>query len=102
MREVRARRLQDAHAWSRQPAARTARIVGNVQVLDPAGDAGRGADLVVGSTFHLLEWHRGRQRMLGGFYTHHLRLGPDGPRILLKRVDLIDCDGAHDILEGFL
>jgi benzoate/toluate 1,2-dioxygenase beta subunit len=59
-------------------------------------------DIVVGSTFHMLEWRRHDQRMLGGRYTHRLRRDADGFRVVLKRVDLINCEDVQDTLETFL
>jgi benzoate/toluate 1,2-dioxygenase beta subunit len=97
MREVRARRLEEKRAWSQQPVTQAARIVGNV-VLLPAPEG----EIVVGSTFHMLEWRRSAHRMLGGQYTHRLRPAGEEFRILLKRVDLIDCDAPQDILETFI
>ncbi len=97
MREVRARRLEEKRAWSQQPVTQAARIVGNIFLL-PEQDG----DLMVASTFHMLEWRRRDHRMLGGQYTHRLRRTEDGLRIALKRIDLIDCDAVHDALETFL
>lgn len=98
LREVRARRLEEQRAWSQQLRTSTARIIGNVQLLPPTG----GADLVVTSTFHLLEWRQPGPRLMGGFYTHQLKRQDGGFRILLKRVDLIDCESAHESLEVFV
>lgn len=99
MRDVRIRRLEQQHAWSQQPPTHTARVVGNVQIdlqEDPAA-------LMVRSTFHLTEWRKGRElRVLGGSYLHDLRKRGDRWRILLKRVNLINCDGIHDPLEIFI
>jgi benzoate/toluate 1,2-dioxygenase beta subunit len=50
----------------------------------------------------MLEWRRRDQRMLGGQYTHRLRRAAEGFRIVLKRVDLIDCEAVQDTLETFL
>ena len=97
LREVRARRLEEKRAWSQQPVTQAARIVGNIFLLpEEAGD------LVVASTFHMLEWRRRDQRLLGGSYTHRLRRTPSGLRIVLKRVDLINCEDVQDTLETFL
>ena len=68
MREVRARRLEEKRAWSQQPVTQAARIVGNIFLL-PEQDG----ELVVASTFHMLEWRRRDHRMLGGQFTHRLR-----------------------------
>ena len=97
LREVRARRLEEKRAWSQQPVTQAARIVGNIHLL-PDQDG----DLMAASTFHMLEWRRRDQRMLGGHATHRLRRTADGLRIVLKRVDLIDCEAVQDTLETFL
>jgi ethylbenzene dioxygenase beta subunit len=97
LREVRAQRLEEKRAWSQQPVTQAARIVGNILLL-PEQDG----DLMVGSTFHMLEWRRRDYRLLGGQYTHRLRRTGDGLRIVLKRIDLIDCEAVQDALETFL
>lgn len=99
MRDVRRRRLNESRAWSQQPITRTARIIGNVQVI--AQDR---ASLKVRSTFQMTEWRKGReQRQLAGHYTHDLVGETPGEwKIALKRVDLINCDGIQDCYEVFL
>jgi 3-phenylpropionate/cinnamic acid dioxygenase small subunit len=98
MREVRARRLEEKRAWSQQPMARASRLVGNLRLLEPPA----GTDIMVRSTFHLVEWRAPRQRVLAGRYTHRLRRHGMAYRILEKRVDLVDSDGVHETLEMFL
>lgn len=97
LREVRARRLEEKRAWSQQPVTQAARIVGNITLL-PDEDG----KIVVSSTFHMLEWRRQDQRMLGGQYTHWLRREDGALRIVLKRIDLINREAVHDTLETFL
>ncbi len=97
LREVRARRLEEKRAWSQQPVTQAARIVGNIAVLRADN-----AEVVVSSTFHMLEWRRREHRMLGGHYTHTLRRHGETWRIVLKRIDLINCEGVQDTLETFL
>ncbi len=97
LREVRAQRLEEKRAWSQQPVTQAARIVGNVTLL-PEQDG----NIVVASTFHMLEWRRRDQRMLGGQYTHWLRREAGGLRIVLKRVDLINREDVQDTLETFV
>jgi len=99
MRSVRARRLDERNAWSQQPFAQTQHLVGNVEIDAIEED---GAKIVVRSAFHVIEWHRGEQRLLGGAYTHSLLRDGDAFRIALKRVDLVNCDAIHDALELFL
>jgi len=96
LREVRVRRLGQRTAWSQQPASHTAHLVGNV-ILEHDGDP-----LVVRSTFHVTEWNRRGQRLLAGAYTHRLRRAAVGFKIMLKRVDLINCAAVHDNLEVFI
>ena len=97
LRAVRADRLEQKRAWSQQPVTQAARIVGNIMLL-PEQDG----DIVAASTFHMLEWHRQEQRMLGGLYTHRLRRGAEGLRIVLKRIDLINREAVQETLETFL
>jgi len=97
LREVRAKRLEEKRAWSQQPVTQAARIVGNLLFLP-----GQDGDVVVASTFHMLEWRRDGQRMLGGQYTHRLRRTDAGLRIVLKRIDLINREDVQDTLETFL
>lgn len=98
MREVRARRLEEQRAWSQQPVVRTARTVSNIQ-LQPAERPG---EIVVGSTFVLVESRVPHQRILAGHYTHRLVEQGDDLRIVEKKVDLIDSEAVHFNLEAFL
>lgn len=98
MREVRARRLEEQRAWSQQPVVRSARVVGNVQMLD----SDREDELRVRSTFILVESRIPHQRILAGSYTHRLVEANGSFLIREKRVDLIDSEGIHYNLEGFL
>jgi benzoate/toluate 1,2-dioxygenase beta subunit len=99
LRSVRARRLQERNAWSQQPPGQTQHLVGNVQI---DGLEENGGVIVARSAFHMIEWHRGEQRLLGGACTHRLLRVGDGFRIALKRVDLVNCDAVHQSLEVFL
>ncbi len=97
--QTRIRRLRHPRAFSQEQPSRTSHVLGNVEI-DPAGDGS--GELVAQAAFHMLEFHRDEQRLLGGRVTYRLR-GPDpGWKIRLKRVDLINCDGVHDALEVFL
>lgn len=98
MRDVRIRRLEESHAWSQQPPARAARLVGNIMIVAEDADT-----VETRASFQLTEWRKGRTlHQLAGHYSHHLvREGVDF-RMRLKRVDLLNCDGIHDPLELFL
>ena len=80
------------------PPTRSARLVGGVQV--EGVDAG--GNLVVHSVFQMTEWRKRQPRQLAGRYTHKLAAEGDGWRIRMKRVDLVNCDDAHDAFEVFV
>ena len=86
--EGRVYRLRTGYAWSQVPPSRTARLVANVEVF--ATD--RDAVWMVRSTFLISEFRAGETRVLSGWYAHRLARGSDGWRILVKQVNLIDCD----------
>ena len=90
--ETRVRRLQHAQAHSLVPPVRTSRIVGSIEV----------GDLVARSSFHLVEYRDGQQRVFAGRYLHRLRRVGDGLKIVSKRVDLLNCDAAHEVIQVFL
>jgi benzoate/toluate 1,2-dioxygenase beta subunit len=99
LRSVRARRLDERNAWSQQPLVQTQHVIGNVQIDGIEED---GAVIVARSAFHMIEWRRTEQRLLGGACTHRLVRDRDGLKIALKRVDLVNCDAVHQALEVFL
>lgn len=96
-RSVRARRLEQARAYSQQPVTRTAHVIGNVSL-----EFRDEASLVVYSTFHLLEWRRFEQRMFGGTVLHTLQREGEAWRIRMKRVDIINCEAPHEALQVFM
>ncbi|AUT45879.1 aromatic-ring-hydroxylating dioxygenase subunit beta [Achromobacter sp. AONIH1] len=98
LRDVRIRRLEHPRNWSQQPPTRSARLVGGVQI--EGVDAG--GNLVVHSAFQMTEWRKRQPRQLAGRYTHKLAADGDGWRIRMKRVDLVNCDDAHDAFEVFV
>lgn len=81
-------RLDNDFAWSQRPRSRTARMVGNVTVYATADDG----EFMVRSTFYTSEFQAGDWRKYTGWYGHRLRDKGDGWEILVKQVNLIDCD----------
>lgn len=81
-----------AHGHETPP--RTSRIVGNVRLVEQAGER---ASLT--ARFHLLEWHEERHRVFAGRLAHRLVRRAEGWRIALKRVDLLDVDAAHESIQ---
>jgi 3-phenylpropionate/cinnamic acid dioxygenase small subunit len=93
--KTRIERLEHPRIHVQTPPSRTAHIVGNV-VLEHA-DNGRG-EFVVGSTFIMVEYRDDAQRLFAGRQHHRLRRHGDTFRIVEKRVDLINCDGAFEAM----
>jgi benzoate/toluate 1,2-dioxygenase beta subunit len=96
MRDVRMRRVEGSRALPQQPPSKTARLIGNIELIEHSEE-----HAVVASTFHLLESRmRGEQRYFAGTYRHDL-VREEEWMIKLKRVDLINSDAAHECLEIF-
>lgn len=81
-------RLRTGYAWSQVPPSRTSRIVSNVEAFRGESDA----VCMVRSTFLITELRGGETRSFAGWNAH--RLASSGPawRILVKQMNLIDCD----------
>ena len=90
---VRVKRVNHPRAWSQKPPHRTSHIVGNVVIESVDKATG---DLVVRSKFQMTEFRRDATRHFAGKYRHHLKATPDGYRIKLQRVDLVNGDGIWD------
>jgi 3-phenylpropionate/cinnamic acid dioxygenase small subunit len=99
LRQMRVRRLQHPRAFSQEKPTRTSHVIGNV--MFESFDAER-SEILVRSSFHMLQFHKDQQTMFGGHYTHTLIAADDNFKIKLKRVDLINCDGVHEALQVFI
>jgi 3-phenylpropionate/cinnamic acid dioxygenase small subunit len=90
---VRMKRLVHPRAWSQAPEWGTSHLVGNVTIdsEDPAS-----GEIVVRSRFHMMEFRRDASRHFAGSYLHCLARTPDGYRIKLQRVDMINGQGPYD------
>lgn len=105
--EMRVIRVTHPHAYSQDFPTRMSHVVGNV-MLDPEG--GRGfdgglapkADLVVRSSVQILEFRKEEQRLFGGTVRHWLRRAGGDFRIVLKRIDLVNCDAPMEVVQLFL
>jgi 3-phenylpropionate/cinnamic acid dioxygenase small subunit len=86
--EDRVYRLRTGAAWSQLPVSRTVRMIANVEPF-ATGDAGI---LMVRSNFTIHEFRAGESRMLAGWCAHRLGRTGAGLEILVKQVNLIDCD----------
>ena len=98
LREVRARRLENARNWSQQPPTHATRLVGNISV--EGVDAG--GNLVLRSVFQMTEWRKKETRQLAGSCWYKLAADGDSWKLRMKRVDLVNCDATHENLEVFI
>ena len=71
----------------------TSRVVGNVRVAPEADGA------VATARFHLLEYQPDTHRAFAGALRYRLRRAGDGWKIREKRVDLVDVDHAHAMIQ---
>lgn len=86
--EGRIYRLRTGYAWSQVPQSRTSRLVSNVEAFSAAGADG----VMMRSAFLITEFRNGETRRLAGWNAHRLARRGDGWRILVKQINLIDCD----------
>ena len=93
--KTRVERLEHPRIHVQTPPSRIAHLVGNI-VIEEA-DTGKG-EYVVGSTLIMVEYRDDQQRVFAGRQQHRLRRHGDGFRIVQKRVDLINCDGAFEAM----
>jgi 3-phenylpropionate/cinnamic acid dioxygenase small subunit len=93
MMEIRMGRLNHPNAWSQAPMWGTNHLVGNLIVESAGADA---QEIVVYSRFQMMELRRDNVRHFGGTYRHRLVRTPDGLRIKLQRVDMMNGQAAYD------
>ena len=86
--EDRVFRLKSEFAWSQQPRSRTTRLVSNVAVFAAADPS----VLMVRSSFLVTEFQAGDFRTYTGWSAHRLRDTRTSFQVLVKQVNLIDCD----------
>jgi benzoate/toluate 1,2-dioxygenase beta subunit len=89
--ETRVRRLVSPRVYSQEPPSRTSRMIANVTVEDSDLNG-----VLIRSKFIVVEFRRSEQRLFAGTYFHRLTKTPSGPRIRMKRVDLVNCDAPLD------
>ena len=88
---MRVARLERPDMHAQAPQSRTVHHVSAIEV-SPQEET---ADLEVRSSLIVGEWRAGESRWSGGRVLHRLRREPQGLRIVLKRVDLIDSEAPH-------
>jgi benzoate/toluate 1,2-dioxygenase beta subunit len=93
--KTRVERLEHPRIHVQTPPSRTAHLIGNFVVEE--FDQAKG-EYVVGSTLIMAEYRDETQRTFAGRQRHRLRRDGDTFRIVQKRVDLINCDGAFEAM----
>ncbi|MGH7090290.1 MAG: aromatic-ring-hydroxylating dioxygenase subunit beta, partial [Stellaceae bacterium] len=88
---VRMKRVTHPHAWSQAADWGTNHVVSNVTI-----EHATNGELVARSRFHMMEFRRDMTRHFAGSYIHRLRKTPQGLRIRLQRVDMVNAQGAYD------
>jgi len=86
--EDRIYRLRTGYAWSQVPPSRTGRLVSNVEVFG----TDQHSTYMVRSSFVINEFRAGETRRLAGWYGHRLAQHDGRWQILVKQVNLLDCD----------
>ena len=98
---MRVRRLSHPRAWSLMPLPRSSHLLGNIAVA-AAGDG----TIEAVAALQVALYRAGDRTRYDGRQTMRLRPasrpgsepGGDGFRIVLKRIDLIDCDGVQGVM----
>jgi benzoate/toluate 1,2-dioxygenase beta subunit len=85
-------RLRHPRIHVQTPPSRTQHVVSGTRIEE--ADESR-KEYLVSSNFIMLEYRPGQeQRLFGGTFRHRLRDAGERPVILMKRVDLINCDAS--------
>ena len=90
---LRARRLMHPQTHIQAPPVRTHHHLGNIGGEDLGDDM-----YLLRSMLLMVEWRNGEQRLFSAACEHRLRRTPVGLRIVLKRVELVNCDAPHRAL----
>ena len=88
---VRMKRLQHPHAWSQMTSWGTSHVIGNVDVEERADGT-----IYARSRFHMMEYRRDDSRHFAGVYQHLLVRKPEGFKIKLQRVDIVNGEGPYE------
>lgn len=90
----RVERLLSGSVLAQQPVPRMRRVISNIELQRDARD-----ELTVASNFILAAARSGRQELWAGRTIHRLRLKGEGPRIVSKKVLLINSDQELPLLQ---
>jgi benzoate/toluate 1,2-dioxygenase beta subunit len=93
--DTRFERLRHPNIHAQTPPHRTCHLVGNVSVQNV--DSSRRECTVVSSMI-MTDYRMRTQRLFSGRVEHRLRQDDTGYKIVLKRVDLINCDDVFELI----
>lgn len=98
--KVRIERLQGQRTFSQHPRSRCHHLLQRPTVVERDDGNGR---YVVRAAFHYVEWRQDVQTLYAGWARFELVRDPEGRlKIALKRVDLLNCDGALGNMQLFI
>ena len=92
-------RLGTGFAYSQSPPSRTARLLSGLEIW---ASTGRDDVWRARGTFLLADSRQGKYRLLAGWNGFVLRKTHDGLRIVVKQINLIDCDSPQGNNSFFL
>ena len=96
---VRIERLNGARTFSQQPKSRCHHLLQHptVEFADP-----HNGKWILRAAFHYVETRLDSQTLFAGWVQHELVCVKDELKILLKRVDLVNCDAAFGNINLFM
>lgn len=98
--KVRVERLKGLRTFSQQPKSRCHHLMQTPRVVERDEAAGR---YVVRHAWHYVEYRQDVQTLFAGWSRHELVRNAEGKlKIRLKRVDLLNCDGALGNMQLFI
>jgi 3-phenylpropionate/cinnamic acid dioxygenase small subunit len=95
---LRIERLRNPHAYSQSPPSWCQHVL-QVPTIEDRGAGGGVA--VLRTPFVYVESQQDHQDLYAGVAWHHLRRSGEGLRIVLKKVELLNCDAALPSLQLF-
>lgn len=96
--QLRIERLHSAKAYAQQPLSRCQHVMERPRVLEADATANR---YVVTAKMVYVETRLDEQIVLAGRLTYTLRREAEGLRILLRRLDILNCDAALPSIQCF-
>jgi benzoate/toluate 1,2-dioxygenase beta subunit len=93
--DIRFERLHHPNIHAQSPPHRTCHVIGNITVESIDESLG---ECTVMSNMIMTDYRMGMQRLFSGRVQHRLRKDGETYKIMLKRVDLINCDDVFELI----